>query len=163
MVHAAEQVIRVLDDLVATFAFDMGNETHAAAVVLELGPIQPLCRREAGGVLVTHARRPSCRKSNAGTRTPRPFRRAGSRQVRVRRSYSHGSTQRSAALAPHWLVLLAGRQLRGLDLSSGRPFDLPRRGPAIKGRAGLKPTPDYMKRASATSIGRRRCHSACHR
>jgi hypothetical protein len=46
MVHAAEEVIRVLDDLVATLAFDVRNEADAAAVVLELGAIQPCA---AGG------------------------------------------------------------------------------------------------------------------
>jgi hypothetical protein len=58
MIHAAQEVIGVLDDLVAALAFDVRNEADAAAVVLELGAIQPLCRREAGALWFTHACRP---------------------------------------------------------------------------------------------------------
>jgi hypothetical protein len=36
MVHAAEQMIRIADDLVTALAFDMGHETNAAAVVFKL-------------------------------------------------------------------------------------------------------------------------------
>ena len=50
VIHAAQQMIGVLDDLVAAFALDVGHEADAAAVVLELGSIQPLRRREAGVV-----------------------------------------------------------------------------------------------------------------
>ena len=110
VVHPAQQVVRVLDDLVAALTFDVRDEAHAAAVVLELRPIQPLSRREAGAVCFSHACRSSCRKSvHDATIGARPFGRAGSLHFRVSRSCSHGSIQRSA-VGSAWLVFLAGWQ-----------------------------------------------------
>ena len=110
VVHPAQQMVRVLDDLVAALTFDVRDEAHAAAVVLELGPIQPLSRREAGAVCFSHACRSSCRKSvHDATIGARPFGRAGSLRFRVSRSCSHGSIQRSA-VGSAWLVFLAGWQ-----------------------------------------------------
>ena len=45
VIHAAQEVVGVLYDLVAALAFDVCDETHATAVVFELGAIQPLRRR----------------------------------------------------------------------------------------------------------------------
>jgi hypothetical protein len=39
MIHTAEQVIRVAQDLVAALAFDVRDKANAAAVMLELGAI----------------------------------------------------------------------------------------------------------------------------
>jgi hypothetical protein len=41
MDHATEQMIGIADDLVAALALDMGNEADAAAVMLEIGMIEP--------------------------------------------------------------------------------------------------------------------------
>jgi hypothetical protein len=46
MVHAAQQVIGVAHDLVATFALDVSDEADPAAVVLELGQVQPVGLRQ---------------------------------------------------------------------------------------------------------------------
>ena len=97
MIHAAEQVVGVLDDLVAAFALDVRDEAHAATVVFELGPIQPLSRREAGAVLFTHACRPhAARACTTHGRAPARLGAPASMQFRVSRSCSHGSIQRSA-------------------------------------------------------------------
>jgi hypothetical protein len=39
VVHAAEQVIRVEQNLVTAVSLDVGDETYTAAVVLEFRPI----------------------------------------------------------------------------------------------------------------------------
>jgi hypothetical protein len=41
MDHSAQEMVGVADDLVAALAFDMGNETDAAAVVFEIRVIEP--------------------------------------------------------------------------------------------------------------------------
>ena len=45
MIHAAQEVIRVEQDLVAPLALDVRDEADAAAVVLELRPIEAVSRR----------------------------------------------------------------------------------------------------------------------
>src|SRR6187200_957103 len=54
-------------------------------------------------------------------------------------------------LAPLNRVFVAGRQFCDADLSSRRPFDLPRSGPK-RTEAGLVPTPNYRERPDAPSI-----------
>jgi hypothetical protein len=63
MIHAAEEVIRVEQNLVAPLAFDVRDEADTAAVVLELRPIEAVSRRQAVSSFVTHIRRSSSRSS----------------------------------------------------------------------------------------------------
>src|ERR1044071_4738631 len=65
-------MVGVEDDLVAALALDVCDKAHAAAVVLKLGPIQAVCRRETGVV--------------GGVAHIRAFR----ARVLIRHAYSHG-------------------------------------------------------------------------
>src|SRR5262249_39099013 len=52
MLEVAEDLQRVLDDLMRLAAFDVGDETDAAGILVERGVVQTLCGRNAriGGV-----------------------------------------------------------------------------------------------------------------
>jgi hypothetical protein len=52
MVHAAEQMICIEDNLMAALTSYVGDETDAAAVVLEFGTIETLFRERAVRVLL---------------------------------------------------------------------------------------------------------------
>ena len=67
VIHPAEQVIRVGEDLVAPLALDVRDEADAAAVVLELGPVEASGRRQAVARVVTHIRRPYAVAKNGPT------------------------------------------------------------------------------------------------
>jgi hypothetical protein len=60
MIHTAKEMIRVEQDLVAPLALDVCHEADAAAVVLELRPIEAVSRRQAVSSFVSHIRRSSC-------------------------------------------------------------------------------------------------------
>ncbi len=45
MIHSAQQVVCIPNDLVAALAFYVGNEADAATIVLEVGAIQAMCTR----------------------------------------------------------------------------------------------------------------------
>ena len=150
MIHAAQEVIGVLDDLVAALAFDVRDEAHAAAVVLELGPIQPLRRREAGAVWFTHACRPHAARAPTTQRSARARLGVPARcsfvlvALAVMVLYSGQPSGSAGSFFLAWLAVAMQ------DLSSRRPFDLPRRGPKFKRTgAGLVPTSDYREGADA--------------
>jgi len=90
MVHAAQQVIRVEQDLVAPLALYVRDEADAATVVLELGPIEAVSRRQAVSRFVTHIRRSSSRSSRWTCRSWGEHRHRQSRHVF--RNCSHSST-----------------------------------------------------------------------
>ncbi len=97
VVHAAQQVIRILDDLVAAFAFDVRDEADAAAVVLELRADTTPCAggrpvRVASRMLAVLMLQERARRIGARARLGAPRR----CEFRVCRSCSHGSRQRSA-------------------------------------------------------------------
>ena len=55
VIHAAQQVVGIANDFVTPFAFDVRDEPDSAAVVLELGPIQPARRGRARACVGLHA------------------------------------------------------------------------------------------------------------
>jgi hypothetical protein len=55
VIHAAQQVVGVANDLVTSFAFDIGNEPNAAAVLFVGRIVQALRSRQAPSELGAHA------------------------------------------------------------------------------------------------------------
>ena len=133
VIHAAQKVVGVLDDPVAAFALDVRDEADTATVVLELGAIQPLGRREAGAMWFTHACRPHAARAPTTQRSVRARLGAPLRCRFVLVALAVMVFTAVGRLAPLAYVFSCWLAVALQDLSNRRPFDLPRRGPQLRG------------------------------